>query len=77
MVTSSCGLNLELPALSIAGGLVLFLIAIKMLFPTSEPESQTDNYEEPFIVPLAIPLTAGPSALATVMLFSAVILSIR
>ncbi len=63
-------LNLELPALSIAGGLVLFLIAIKMLFPVNEPESQTDDCEEPFIVPLAIPLTAGPSALATVMLFS-------
>jgi multiple antibiotic resistance protein len=64
------GLNLELPALSIAGGLVLFIIALKMLFPSDEHKVEEKTDEEPFIVPLAIPLTAGPSALATVMLFS-------
>jgi multiple antibiotic resistance protein len=63
-------LHLELPALSIAGGLVLFLIAVKMLFPSRELEYDDIPESEPFIVPLAIPLTAGPSALAVVMLYA-------
>lgn len=67
------GLNITQPALSISGGIILFLIAIKMIFPASHNE-QTKAREsmatEPFIVPLAIPLIAGPSAMATVLLFS-------
>jgi multiple antibiotic resistance protein len=63
-------LNLEIPALSIAGGVVLFLIAVKMLFPGSEKEHTEAEAVEPFIVPLAIPLTAGPSALAVIMLYA-------
>ncbi len=54
--------------LSIAGGIVLFLIAIKMIFPTHESMSETGIEGEPFVVPLAIPLVAGPSALASVLL---------
>ena len=63
------GLQLTASALSIAGGVILFLIAIRMIFPHA-PSEQHDE-EEPFIVPLAIPLTAGPSALAMVLLFVA------
>jgi multiple antibiotic resistance protein len=63
------GLNITTTALSIAGSIILFLIAIRMIFPQEESESKDQDAEEPFIVPLAVPLTAGPSAIAIVMLF--------
>jgi small neutral amino acid transporter SnatA (MarC family) len=50
---------------------VLFLIAIKMIFPSNGPKFGEEEGEgEPFIVPLAIPLIAGPSAMATAMLIA-------
>lgn len=53
--------------LAIAGGIILFLIALKMIFP--QPGGFAEDVDgEPFIVPLAIPFVAGPSAMATVML---------
>lgn len=55
-------------SLSIAGGVILFMIAINMVFKSSEGVFGESLDHEPFIVPLAIPLIAGPSALATVML---------
>lgn len=64
-------LQISTAALGIAGGIVLFLIAIRMIFP---PENTVDNereVEEPYIVPLAVPLIAGPSAIAIVLLFVA------
>jgi len=63
------GLNISAPALEIAGGTILFLIALKMIFPVPKGDEE-ELAGEPFIVPLAIPLMAGPSALATVILFS-------
>ena len=54
-------------SLQIAGAVVLFLIALRMIFPTPAVADATDT-REPLIVPLAIPALAGPSALATVML---------
>src|SRR5450830_1184018 len=58
-------------ALRIGGGVILFLIAMRMVFPQpSNGNSDHDMGGEPFIVPLAIPALAGPSALATVLLFS-------
>ena len=58
-------------ALRIGGGVILFLIAMRMVFPQpSNGNSDHDIAGEPFIVPLAIPALAGPSALATVLLFS-------
>ncbi|PIZ03552.1 MAG: hypothetical protein COY58_08835 [Gammaproteobacteria bacterium CG_4_10_14_0_8_um_filter_38_16] len=63
------GLNITTSALSIAGALVLFLISVRMIFPPEKNEKTDNKMEEPFIVPLAIPLTAGPSAIAIVMLF--------
>jgi MarC family membrane protein len=59
------------PALSIAGGLILFLIALKMVFPGGVKMLEENGESEPLIVPLAVPLIAGPSAMATVMLFVA------
>lgn len=54
-------------SLQIAGAVVLFLIALRMIFP-NRTAYQSDDEREPLIVPLAIPALAGPSALATVML---------
>ncbi len=62
------GLNISHPALQIGGGIILFLIAIKMIFPERDNRPVDDIEGEPFIVPLAIPLIAGPSALAAVIL---------
>jgi multiple antibiotic resistance protein len=61
-------LQIKGPALSIAGGIILFMIAIKMVFPAVEGVHIIPECEEPFIVPLAIPLVAGPSAIAMVLL---------
>ena len=64
-------LKLSTETVSISGGIILFLIAIKMIFPNGEGSSSgLPAGDEPFIVPLAIPLVAGPSLLATLMLLS-------
>ena len=55
-------------ALQIAGGVILFLIALRMIFPPPASAEPDALQSEPLIVPLAIPALAGPSALATVML---------
>jgi len=60
-------LKLDQESISIAGGIVLFLIALRMIFP-SEGGVMGETVEgEPFIVPLAIPLLAGPSALSAIL----------
>lgn len=61
-------LNLQQETVSISGGIVLFIIGIRMIFPTSSGVMGQQLDGEPFIVPLAIPLIAGPSALATLIL---------
>lgn len=62
-------LSISEPALTIAGGLVLFLISIKMIFPSHS--GLAENIDgEPFIVPLAVPYVAGPSTLATILLMT-------
>ncbi|MGZ9046640.1 MAG: MarC family protein [Telluria sp.] len=57
-------------ALRIGGALILLLIAIRMIFPHPDGVLGKSDGGEPFIVPLAIPALAGPSALATVLLFT-------
>ncbi|MEX3606037.1 MAG: MarC family protein [Burkholderia sp.] len=58
-------------SLRIGGGIVLFLLALRMIFPHPDgPFGNDPRSAEPFIVPLAIPALAGPSALATVMLLT-------
>ena len=64
------GLHISEPALSISGGLILFLIALRMIFPRQTQEEDHGIEEEPILVPLAVPLVAGPSTLATVMLLA-------
>lgn len=61
-------LGLSRETISVSGGIVLFLIALRMIFPREGGVMGEAPEGEPFIVPLAVPLVAGPSALATVLL---------
>lgn len=66
-------MHLSETSLVLAGGIILFMIAIRMVFSPPDSvfgDSGTSGHAEPFIVPLAIPAIAGPSALATVMLMA-------
>jgi MarC family membrane protein len=63
-------LHLKQESVSIAGGIVLFLIGIKMIFPPEHGIFGEQSEGEPFIVPIAIPSVAGPSAMAALMLLT-------
>ncbi|MFH2036633.1 MAG: MarC family protein [Candidatus Zixiibacteriota bacterium] len=63
-------LGLRQESVAIAGGIILFLISIKMVFPKHDTEIRQDMEEEPLLVPMAVPLIAGPSMLAVLLLFS-------
>lgn len=63
-------LHLSETSLSIAGGIVLFLIALRMVFHEADQVLGDPALGEPFLVPLAVPAIAGPSAIATVMLLA-------
>ena len=69
------GIGISMPAFRIAGGVLLFLTALDMLFErrTERREEQGANPEndnDPSVFPLATPLIAGPGALATMILLS-------
>ena len=61
-------LHLQQESVTIAGGIILLIIALRMIFPRPEGVMGHQSEGEPFIVPIAIPMTAGPSALATLIL---------
>ena len=61
--------GLSQPSLSIAGGVLLFIIALKMIFPGAGADAAGEK-DEPFIVPLAMPMVAGPSTIAILLLLS-------
>ena len=61
-------MHLRQESVAIAGGIVLFLIGIRMIFPPPEGLMGELPEGEPFVVPLAIPMVAGPSGMAAVML---------
>lgn len=63
-------LGLSEIGLRIASGVILFIIALKILFPTKENLRSQEFPGEPFIFPLAVPLLAGPALLATIMLYA-------
>lgn len=63
-------LGLRQASLQVAGGVILLLVAIKMIFATSESMFSERDLRDPLIFPLAVPLLAGPSALAAVLLLS-------
>ena len=64
-------LQISQSSLGIAGGIILFIIAIRMIFPGTKPMFSHDEESEPLVVPLAVPMLAGPSAIAAVILLMA------
>tara|TARA_R110002049_G_scaffold65655_5_gene172139 strand:+ start:306 stop:905 length:600 start_codon:yes stop_codon:yes gene_type:complete len=63
-------LGLSQSSLNIAGGILLFIISLRMIFPKANNADEFEDSEEPFLVPLAIPLIAGPSTIAILLLLS-------
>lgn len=63
-------MNLSERSLAVAGGVILLVIALRMVFGQGDAVGVAGNGAEPFIVPLAVPLLAGPSAMATVLLLA-------
>ena len=61
-------MHLRQESVSIAGGIILFLIGLRMIFPPRDGIMGDMPEGEPFIVPIAIPMIAGPSGMAAVML---------
>lgn len=63
-------LNLRQEAVRISGGVILFIIALRMIFPQEGKVAGLTAGEEPFLVPMATPMIAGPSVLASLMLLA-------
>ena len=63
-------LQVEQETVSIAGGIILFIIALKMIFPKPGGIMNLPEGEEPLIVPLAVPMIAGPSTMAALILLA-------
>jgi len=64
--------GLETQAITIAGGIIFFVIAVKMIFPDPNGHSLFTNNsdEDPLVVPIAIPMISGPASIATLMLLA-------
>ncbi len=64
-------LQIQPYAILVSGGIILFLLSLKMIFPTGQDfDALSGKDKQPFIVPLAIPLVAGPAVLAAIILYS-------
>jgi MarC family membrane protein len=63
-------MHLSERSLEVAGGVILLIIAMRMIFSGGSEIYDTDSAREPFVFPLAVPLLAGPSAMATVLLLA-------
>lgn len=63
-------LGLSRSSLNIAGGILLFIISLRMIFPKAAALEEAEIDDEPFVVPLAMPLVAGPSTIAVLLLLS-------
>jgi small neutral amino acid transporter SnatA (MarC family) len=57
-------------SLEVAGGVILLIIAIRMIFTHGAEAYASEDGREPLVFPLAVPLLAGPSAMATVLLLA-------
>ena len=62
-------MSVSISAVQIAGGAILFMMAIKMIFP-SKPTDDSNNSTDPLIIPLATPIMAGPSSIAMTMIIA-------
>lgn len=67
-------LNVSELTVRLASGIILFLVALKILFPgnSTQPRHPLPVEDEPFIVPIAVPMVAGPALIATVMLYAGI-----
>jgi MarC family membrane protein len=63
-------MHLSERSLEVAGGVILLIIAMRMIFSSGDKIYELDTTREPIVFPLAVPLMAGPSAMATVLLLS-------
>ena len=64
-------LNISESSVEISGGIILFLICLKMIFPSEDDEKDKNHLErEPLIVPLAVPFIAGPAILSAIIIYS-------
>ena len=63
-------LGLSQSFLNISGGVLLFIISLRMIFPKSSSGEEVEGEDDPFLVPLAIPLIAGPSTIAILLLLN-------
>lgn len=63
-------LGISRSIISVAGGVLLFLISLTMIFPKTEDTPQKALSQEPMIIPLAIPIISGPGAITAVMLYA-------
>lgn len=61
-------LDIEQPAIYVAGGVILFLISLKMIFRTAAEIFDESYRDNPLLVPIAVPSLAGPSAITTIMI---------
>lgn len=61
-------LSIERASLTVAGGVILFLISMKMIFRTAAEIFDEGYRMDPFLVPIAVPSLAGPSAITTAMI---------
>lgn len=61
-------LGVSQPSLSVAGGVILFIISLKMIFQNSAQIFEDPQLPDPLLVPIAVPALAGPSAITTVMI---------
>jgi multiple antibiotic resistance protein len=63
-------LGISRPIIGIAGGILLLIISLGMIFPKSNGSTTEQLTQEPLIIPLAMPLITGPGAITTVMLYA-------
>lgn len=63
-------LDIDQHTVSLSGGIILFIISLKMIFPPEIEKRHIDHPRDPLIVPLAVPLVAGPAILASVIIYS-------
>lgn len=63
--------HLQTQSITIAGGIIFFIISLKMIFPDEEGEMFSNKKgDDPLVVPIAIPMIAGPAALATLLVLA-------